>query len=190
MSTRKIRLLLAGCAALLIPLGAVPATAAAEEAAAPTEVRTLHYDASGSEEFQDAVDAGAQVWNEKVPTIKLEKGGDATITVLADDGWPRAQVTELGSGTVWMGRQAVEEGHDVTRIAAHELGHILGLPDNRTGLCEDLMSGASAGPECTNHDPNAEEIAEVEANFAEAAAGNVDVTAFRGTFDEAPVAAR
>ncbi|WP_256413756.1 snapalysin family zinc-dependent metalloprotease [Saccharopolyspora sp. ASAGF58] len=43
---------------------------------------------------------------------------------------------------------------------------MLGLPDNRTGECEDLMSGVSAGPDCDNAKPNPDEIAEVERNFA------------------------
>ncbi|MEK8105894.1 snapalysin family zinc-dependent metalloprotease [Micromonospora sp. M12] len=43
-----------------------------------------------------------------------------------------------------MGRTAVNQGYDRTRIATHEVGHILGLPDRRTGLCTDLMSGSSA----------------------------------------------
>ncbi|OZM70550.1 peptidase [Amycolatopsis antarctica] len=182
MAARKVRLLLAGMAALLIPLGAVPATASADPVS--EQVRTIYYDATGAEEFQDAVDAGAAVWNEAVPSIKLEKGGEATIEIVADDGWPRAQTIELGVGTIWFGRQAVTEGHDTTRIAAHELGHILGLPDDRTGLCEDLMSGASAGPECKNPQPNAAEIAQVEENFA----GTRDAASFRGTFDETPLA--
>jgi len=183
MSARKVRLLLAGLVALLIPLGAVSATASAEPVS--EQVRTIYYDATGAEEFQDAVDAGAAVWNAAVPSIKLEKGGDATITIVADDGWPRAQTIELGVGTIWFGREAVIEGHDTTRIAAHELGHILGLPDDRTGLCEDLMSGASAGTSCKNAQPNPVEIAQVEENFA----GSRDAKSFSGTFDETPVAA-
>ncbi|GAA4613458.1 snapalysin family zinc-dependent metalloprotease [Saccharopolyspora hordei] len=137
--------------------------------AAPEDVRVITYDASQSEEFQQAVDAGAQVWNEHVQNVKFEPatGGSADVVVVADDGWPRTQLTGLGQGKIWMGRQAVQEGYDEIRIAAHELGHILGLPDDRTGVCEDLMSGASAGPECTSAVPNSAEIAEVEANFAE-----------------------
>ncbi|QUH00521.1 snapalysin family zinc-dependent metalloprotease [Saccharopolyspora erythraea] len=137
-------------------------------AAAPQNVHVVTYDAGGAQEFVDAVNQGAQVWNDNVKNVRLEpaNGGAADLTVLADDGWPRAQVEGLGQGTIWMGRQAVNEGHDVIRIAAHEIGHILGLPDNRTGVCADLMSGASAGPDCDNAKPNPDEIAEVEQNFA------------------------
>ncbi|KAA5828805.1 snapalysin family zinc-dependent metalloprotease [Saccharopolyspora hirsuta] len=150
--------------AFLLALG-VPVVATA----APENVRVVTYDASQAAEFRDAVDAGAQVWNDNVQNVRFEpaSGGAADVVVLADDGWPRAEVIGLGQGRVWMGRQAVNEGHDTVRIAAHELGHILGLPDNRTGVCEDLMSGASAGPQCKNSKPNPEEIAEVERNFAE-----------------------
>ncbi|MEV0701484.1 snapalysin family zinc-dependent metalloprotease [Saccharopolyspora sp. NPDC050389] len=155
-----VGLLIAFLVALVVP--------AAAGAAVPENVRVVTYDASQAAEFRDAVDAGAQVWNENVQNVRLEpaSGGAADVVVLADDGWPRAEVIGLGQGRIWMGRQAVNEGHDTIRIAAHELGHILGLPDNRTGLCEDLMSGASAGPDCDNPKPNPDEIAEVERNFA------------------------
>jgi snapalysin len=56
-------------------------------------------------------------------------------------------------------------GYSRPRIAAHEFGHILGLPDRRTGLCADLMSGSSAPVSCTNANPNPRERAEVDADF-------------------------
>lgn len=143
--------------------------------------RDITYNSSGAAEFVASVDAGANVWNTQLPnTLKLRKvTGAAHITIVADNGWPRAQTTSLGRGRVWMGRQAVTEGHDKIRIAAHELGHILGLPDRRTGLCTDLMSGASAGTSCKNPNPNAAEKAQVVRNFG----GTVTVKA--ETFEDA-----
>lgn len=173
-----IRNLLRTCAALLLGLAflagtGAPASAAPAAPSAPSAsgeasdaVRTIRYDASRSAEFRGAVDEGARIWNEHVANVRLVAGTPADVVIVADNGWPRAQVTGLGRGTVWMGRQAVQEGHYTVRIASHELGHILGLPDRRTGLCTDLMSGASAGTSCRNPDPNAAEIAEVEDNFA------------------------
>ncbi|MDI2030407.1 snapalysin family zinc-dependent metalloprotease [Saccharopolyspora sp. TS4A08] len=158
---------LAGAAtALLLVTGAPLAGAAVGDTAAP---HVVTYDASQAAEFQAAIDEATATWNEQVANVKFEKAtdGQADLVVLADDGWPRAQTDSLGAGTVWMGREAVNEGHHIPRIATHEIGHILGLPDNRTGVCEDLMSGASAGTDCANDLPNAEEKAEVEQNFAE-----------------------
>ncbi|MCT7355253.1 snapalysin family zinc-dependent metalloprotease [Streptomyces sp. 15-116A] len=136
--------------------------------AAPA-ARVLTYDASGAAEFRSAVDRGAAIWNESVDAVELRpaaSGQRANIRVLADNGWPRAVPSGLGSGTVYIGRQAVNQGYHTVRISAHELGHILGLPDRKPGPCSSLMSGSSAGTGCTNAYPDAAERAEVEGNFA------------------------
>lgn len=139
--------------------------------------RIVTYNSSNTGEFQAAVDKGAQVWNSSVVNVQLRKvPGAANITVTVDNQWPRAYVSSLGRGRWVMGRQAVNEGHDTVRISSHEFGHLLGLPDRRTGLCTDLMSGASAGTSCKNPNPNAKEKAEVEAKFRTAA--TVQATTF------------
>jgi snapalysin len=146
--------------------GASPASA---EPAGTAAARVLYYDASRAAEFVSAVHQGAANWNASVANVRLEpvpSGRRANITVVADNGWPRAQVTSLGNGRIYMGRQAVQQGHFPPRIAAHEFGHILGLPDRRTGLCTDLMSGSSAPPSCRNAFPSAAEAAQVDRRFA------------------------
>lgn len=152
---------------------AVLATAAALStgfAGTAHAARTLTYNAEGAAEFKQAVVDGANIWNKSVVNVRLVRTtGRANITVTADNQWPRAYVTSLGNGRWVMGRQAVNEGHDIVRISSHEFGHLLGLPDRRTGLCTDLMSGASAGTSCKNPNPNAREKAEVEAKFRTAA---------------------
>ncbi|MEV8635135.1 snapalysin family zinc-dependent metalloprotease [Streptosporangium sp. NPDC051023] len=140
-------------------------TAAKATSGNATAVRVLKYDASRAAEFRSAIDQAAQIWNSSVTNVRLVAGSPADFVVYADGGWPRTQPTSLGRGTIWMGRQATAEGHNPLRIAAHEIGHVLGLPDRRTGLCTDLMSGASAGTSCTNPNPNAAEKAEVNRNF-------------------------
>jgi snapalysin len=184
----SLALLGGGAAMATVPAQAPQSTAATQaDSGTKAEAKVLKYDSSGAAEFVDAVDAGAKVWNENVQNVRLEKAADgeqANIEIVADDGWPRAVTDSLGNGTVFFGRQAVDEGHNTTRIASHELGHILGLPDVKPGPCSSLMSGASAGTDCDNAIPNAEEKAEVEDAFASGATQlKSDGTK---VFDEAP----
>ncbi|WP_181787938.1 snapalysin family zinc-dependent metalloprotease [Streptomyces phytophilus] len=167
-------------AAAIVTLSSAPgATAAPAPAPERTAATTLYYDDSQAGEFKSAVAAGAEQWNSTVQNVKLAKapaGTRAEITVIADDGWPRATLGPVrpgGRATVWFGRQAVNEGYDTTRIASHELGHSLGLPDMKPGPCSSLMSGSTAGVSCTNPVPNATERAQVEANYGGGFAGLV-----------------
>ncbi|MER5995018.1 snapalysin family zinc-dependent metalloprotease [Streptomyces viridosporus] len=172
-----VRTLTGGLAAVLVMsfplLGGQAVAAPSGGTAGPSAAaRVLTYDATGAAEFRSAVDRGAAIWNESVNTVELRpaaSGQRADIRVLADSGWPRALPTSLGKGTVYIGRQAVNQGYNTVRISSHELGHILGLPDRKPGPCSSLMSGSSAGTSCTNPYPNAAEREEVEGNFAGAA---------------------
>lgn len=151
-------------AALLVGIQTAPASAAP---------RVLYYDASQAQEFIAVVNQGAAIWNSRATNVQLQPvpaGRTPNIRVYADNGWPRTYTTSLGNGRWYMGREAVNEGYYKPRIAAHEFGHILGLPDRRTGLCSDLMSGSSAPVSCTNANPNASEVASVNANFRTAVA--------------------
>jgi len=156
-------------AAVLSAAFAVVASAALLATPAQAQARILYYDASRAAEFVSVVHQGANNWNSRVGNVQLRPvaaGQRANITVYADNGWPRAYTTSLGNGYWYMGRQAVNQGYSRPRIATHEFGHLLGLPDRRTGLCTDLMSGSSAPVSCANAFPNSREAAEVNARFA------------------------
>ncbi|WP_372492790.1 snapalysin family zinc-dependent metalloprotease [Micromonospora foliorum] len=151
-------------------------------------VRTVYYDVSRTGEFRTNFDQAAQIWNSRVSNVRLLAGTPASITIYVDDGWPRAQPTGLGSGRIWMGRTAVNQGYDRNRIAAHELGHILGLPDRRTGLCSDLMSGSSAPVSCRNANPSAAEASRVNSLFAGSLAAPASTTyTWTGASDVEPM---
>lgn len=179
--SRKLRLRLlavlaaiAGAAALPLAgldlASAAPVSTTAQSPTAPAPAATaqvLTYDPNGAPEFADAIVQGADAWNSRVRNVRLERvTGDQSpdITFFSDDQWPFA---DPANRRIDMGKQAVREGHYPPRIASHELGHILGLPDNRTGRCEDLMSGHSAGTECKNIYPSPAEAAQVDASFGQ-----------------------
>jgi snapalysin len=142
---------------------------------APAAV-TITYDDSAAPEYADAITQAIQIWNDSVNNVEIahvQPGQQAEVSFESFDGWPQAELGPImpgGHGTVWMGKEAVDEGYNVIRIAAHEFGHSLGLPDVKPGPCESLMSGSTGGVDCTNATPNADEIAQVEQNYASATA--------------------
>ncbi|MFC7614761.1 snapalysin family zinc-dependent metalloprotease [Actinokineospora soli] len=135
-------------------------------------VTTLTYDDYYAAEFKDEFATAVQIWNAAVSNVQIVKaqpGQRVNIRIYADNNWPRATlgpIRSTGSGSVWMGRTAVNQGYNVVRIATHELGHSLGLPDRRTGLCSDLMSGSSAPVSCSNAQPSAAERDQVQRNYS------------------------
>lgn len=165
--------------ALLGLLATVSMTAALVAGTAPQAAADVHaavvtitYSDARAGEFVNAVAQGVAIWNARATNVRIVKaaaGTRADVQVIADDGWPRATLGPVrpgGSGTVWMGRQAVNQGYNVVRIASHEFGHILGLPDRKPGPCSSLMSGSSAGVSCTNPYPNSTEISRVQSLYA------------------------
>jgi snapalysin len=137
----------------------------ASAAAAPAAARVVFYNADAAGVWKPNVVEAVQIWNTTVANVRLVEGRPAAMTIFTTNGWPYAVPTSLGRGSIYLGEEAVRLGHGRTRITAHEIGHILGLPDRRTGLCTDLMSGSSAPAACRNATPSRREAAEVEANF-------------------------
>jgi snapalysin len=168
-------------AALVLTL-AGPATAATAPAGTPSAAQatvTLRYDDSRAAGWESAIAAGVASWNANVTNVRLVEaapGAVAEIVIVATTGWPQATLGPVRPGRqvrVELGSQAVDQGYDKTRIAAHELGHSLGLPDTKPGPCSQLMSGSSAGTACTNATPNATERSRVQAAYASAVAALV-----------------
>ncbi|MGW2305816.1 snapalysin family zinc-dependent metalloprotease [Streptomyces sp. NPDC001809] len=174
-ATASVAVVLATATATTANAAPAPTT----EPAAAAAVVTLRYDDSRAGGWEAAIAAGVASWNANVDNVRLVEaapGTRAEIVIVATTGWPQAQLGPVRPGRqvrVELGSQAVTQGYDKTRIAAHELGHSLGLPDTKPGPCSQLMSGSSAGTACRNAVPNATEQARVESFYANGAAARL-----------------
>ncbi|AXI90394.1 metalloprotease [Streptomyces sp. ETH9427] len=170
---------------VLAMAGSASAAPAVEQTDAQAAVVTLRYDDSRAPGWEAAIAAGVASWNAGVTNVKLVEaapGGAAEIVIVATSGWPQATLGPVRPGRqvrVELGSQAVNQGYNKTRIAAHELGHSLGLPDTKPGPCSQLMSGSSAGTACTSAVPNATERSRVQSNYANALTAS-DITGVTG----------
>ncbi|MEU0679411.1 snapalysin family zinc-dependent metalloprotease [Streptomyces albogriseolus] len=166
-------------ALVLATAGTASAAPSVEHPSAQAAVVTLRYDDSRAAGWEAAIAAGVASWNANVTNVKLVEaapGGAAEIVIVATTGWPQATLGPVRPGRqvrVELGSQAVNQGYNKTRIAAHELGHSLGLPDTKPGPCSQLMSGSSAGTACTNAVPNATERSRVQSNYANGVTSSV-----------------
>ncbi|MFI9817874.1 snapalysin family zinc-dependent metalloprotease [Saccharothrix variisporea] len=150
--------------AVLTTLALAAGTLTAAATPSTALARTVYYSASG---YSAEADQAAQIWNSRVPNLRMVRGGSATIRIYATTGGgSRAYPCGLGCATIYIDNRDVAAGNYALRIVAHEIGHGLGLPDNYNGICSYLMSGGSAGTSCRNVYPNAQEANRVNQLFA------------------------
>jgi len=167
------KFLVTGAAAMA--LIAAPLTAGTA-VAAPAAVTTVYYDTSGAPTFRDVINAGAANWNRAVSNVQLRESSSGASLRYEEGNDPQGSYAETdghGSGKIFIDYTQANQ-YDQTRIAAHETGHALGLPDHYQGPCSELMSGGGPGPSCHNSNPDANESAKVQslwANGFRAAAG-------------------
>jgi snapalysin len=139
------------------------------DAAPRLQAVTICYDATGAPDWVAAITQAAANWNSVTTNVDLVPCDPATVVFHeTDDGQGSHSETDgHGNGDIYVDQQQVAQGYDATRIAAHELGHILGLPDDYAGPCSEVMSGGGAGPSCANAMPAASEAAQVDALWAD-----------------------
>ncbi|WP_370943113.1 snapalysin family zinc-dependent metalloprotease [Amycolatopsis sp. cg5] len=167
MSRTKFVMGAVALAAAVLPLTAGMASAA------PTAT-VVYYNASGAPSFQSAIASGAANWNRAVSNVQLRSRTSGASLRYTEGNDPRgsyAQTNGHGSGTIFIDYTQARQ-YDVVRIAAHETGHALGLPDHYSGPCSELMSGGGPGTSCHNANPNATEAARVQRLWANGLTAN------------------
>ncbi|SCL55630.1 snapalysin family zinc-dependent metalloprotease [Micromonospora chersina] len=169
--------------AALAALGAVTVDAAPAAAA----VRNVCYNTSQAGPFASYAVQAASIWNNATNNINMAQCGSNLMIYYTYGGGSYAQRTSLGNGRVVIDYYQAQQ-YSPLRIMTHEIGHILGLPDNYNGNCAILMSGGSAGTSCTNPYPSSTEAARVDSLFGFAARSEVTSQVFTGSWP-APVAA-
>ncbi|MFJ8911672.1 snapalysin family zinc-dependent metalloprotease [Amycolatopsis sp. NPDC102389] len=155
-------------ALVAVPVTAGQATAAVQPAQKAAAATTVYYDASGAPSFRAAIQAGVANWNNSVSNVKLQESSSGATLRYTEGNDPSGSYAETdghGRGTIFIDYTQAQQ-YNQTRIAAHETGHALGLPDNYQGPCSELMSGGGPGPSCTNATPNAQEVSRVNSLWA------------------------
>jgi M6 family metalloprotease-like protein len=148
---------------------AVLKSVAKKRAAQPgAQAVTIYYDASRAPSFRSQISSAAAIWNSSESNVKLQEassGADFSYYEGNDQRGSYASTNGHGSGYIFIDYTQSRQ-YDSIRVVAHETGHVLGLPDDYSGPCSELMSGGGAGPSCTNRYPNAAERSRVDQLWA------------------------
>ncbi|MCX4845329.1 snapalysin [Streptomyces sp. NBC_00893] len=142
---------------------AVAKSVAEKRAANPgAQSVTVVYSAANAPSFRTQIANSAQIWNSSVSSVRLQEGSNADFTYYEgnDSRGSYASTDGHGNGYIFLD-YAQNQQYDSTRVTTHETGHVLGLPDNYSGPCSQLMSGGGPGPSCTNPYPDSNERSQV-----------------------------
>ncbi|MEV4761427.1 snapalysin family zinc-dependent metalloprotease [Micromonospora chokoriensis] len=161
MTSRLNRLAVAVLATTLATLGVTVANPSPASAA-----MTICYNTSQAGSYASVANQAASIWNNATVNLTLSANCGSNLRIYRITGGGSYAVrTSLGNGRVYIDTQQAAQ-YSVLRIMTHEIGHILGLPDNYNGNCSLLMSGGSAGTSCTNPYPSSAEANRVSNLFA------------------------
>ncbi|MFJ5842831.1 snapalysin [Streptomyces shenzhenensis] len=148
---------------------AVVESVAEKRAAQPNaQAVTVYYNASQAPSFRSQISSAASIWNSSESNVKLQESSSGADFSYYEGSDPRGSYSSTdgrGGGYVFLD-YAQNQQYDSVRVATHETGHVLGLPDDYSGPCSELMSGAGAGPSCTNRYPSSAERSRVDQLWA------------------------
>ncbi|MFI6763394.1 snapalysin family zinc-dependent metalloprotease [Micromonospora sp. NPDC050417] len=164
MTSRRVSRLLVALLTAGTMIGATVASPSAASADASIAA-TVCYNTSQAGSFAGIANQAATIWNNATVNLTLSNCGSNLRIYQITGGGSYAVRTSLGNGRVYIDTQQAAQ-YNPLRIMTHEIGHILGLPDNYNGNCALLMSGGSAGTSCTNPYPSTAEANRVSNLFA------------------------
>ncbi|MFJ2778969.1 snapalysin [Kitasatospora sp. NPDC087315] len=145
---------------------AVMKSALAKQAKTPyLKSVVVTYDTTNAPSFAGEIAQAAQIWNGSVGNVQLQEGGNADFSYYEGDdpsNGSYASTDGHGHGYIFLDYTQNQQ-YSSLRVTAHETGHVLGLPDDYSGPCSELMSGGGPGPSCTNPYPDAAERQQVDA---------------------------
>ncbi|MFB9235856.1 snapalysin family zinc-dependent metalloprotease [Plantactinospora siamensis] len=183
MSLRPLkRVLVSLAAASLAALAATAGAATPAAAGASTlAIRNVCYSTSQAGPYATYANQAATIWNNATANINVSRCGSNIMIYYTSGGGSYAVTYSLGNGYIVIDSQQAAQ-YSPLRIVAHEMGHLLGLPDNYNGSCAILMSGGSAGTSCTNPYPSSGEAAQVDRNFSFAITSGSGTKVFRDSW--------
>jgi snapalysin len=158
-----------GAALVAVPLTAAQATAApvTPQDVTPAAV-TVYYSTASAPTYAAQIREGAAIWNASVSNVQLVENPSAASLEYYEGNDPSgsyAYTDGHGNGYIFFDYAQMGQYFQV-RVTAHETGHALGLPDNYSGPCSELMSGGGPGPSCTNAYPDSYESSQVNSLWA------------------------
>lgn len=125
-----------------------------------TSYKTITYDVTNAPRWAAVIRQAAELWNSELCNVKFQEldSTDAYLGIFEEPSG-MSHVNALRGYLMWLSDDQIRVNPwSATRVAKHEMGHILGLPDNYNGDCSLLMSGGSAGPWCTSTNATSWEI--------------------------------
>ncbi len=148
---------------------AVMKAAAKHQAAKPGfQTVTVYYNDSNAPSFQSEIAQSTSIWNGSVYNVQLAETsgtGDFAYYEGNDSRGSYASTDGHGSGYIFLDYAQNQQYYSV-RVAAHETGHVLGLADDYSGPCSELMSGGGPGTSCYNAYPDSWESSTVNSLWA------------------------
>lgn len=148
---------------------AVMKAAAKHQAAQPGfQSVTVYYNDSNAPSFQSQIAQSTSIWNSSVYNVRLAEtsgSGDFAYYEGNDSRGSYASTDGHGRGYVFLDYAQNQQYYSV-RVVAHETGHVLGLADDYSGPCSELMSGGGPGTSCTNAYPDSWERSTVNSLWA------------------------